>query len=109
MKQLVDKVEEVTGKRVHIETLRRIAKKNGKVWKRKRKNLKGKPDKEAYKQGKADIEELKLLSSQGDFDLAYFDASGISLQPVVPYAWQDQGRDGTLRGCIETLAINFNN
>ena len=96
MRQLVDKVEEATGKKVHIETLRKIAKKHGKVWKRKRKILKGKPDEEAYKQGKADIEELKLLSSQGDFDLVYFDASGVSLQPVVPYAWQNKGRDETL-------------
>jgi transposase len=96
MIKIVDEVEDLTGKRAHVETLRRIAKKHGKVWKRKRKILKGKPDEEAYKQGKADIEELKLLSSQGDFDLAYFDASGVSLEPVVPYAWQDIGREKTL-------------
>ena len=29
-------------------------------------------------------------------DLLYFDASGFSLTPEVPYAWQDLGRDGTL-------------
>lgn len=96
MRQIVDKVEEVTGKKAHIETLRRIAKNNGKVWKRKRKKTKGKPSEADYNQGKADLKELQLLSSQGEFDLVYFDESGVSLQPVVPYAWQDCGRAGTL-------------
>lgn len=96
MRQIVDEVEEVTGKKAHIETLRRIAKNNGKVWKRKRKKPKGRPSEADYNQGKADLEELQLLSSQGEFDLVYFDESGVSLQPVVPYAWQDFGRAGTL-------------
>jgi hypothetical protein len=64
--------------------------------KEREKSPTGKPDPEAYEQGKKDIQELQLLSSQGEFNLAYFDASGFSLQPVVPYAWQDQGQNGTL-------------
>lgn len=96
LRQVAEHVEKVTGKKAHVETLRKIIRKHGKVWKRKRKSPKGKPDSEAYEQGKKDIQELQLLSSQGEFDLAYFDASGFSLQPVVPYAWQDQGRNGTL-------------
>lgn len=96
LRQVADQVEKETGKTAHIETLRKIAKKNGKVWKRKRKIVKGKPDAEAYATGKADIEELRNLASDGEFDLVYFDESGISLQPVVPYAWQDCGRAGTL-------------
>jgi len=96
LRQIVDQVEQETGKKAHIETLRKVARKNGKVWKRKRKKLKGKPEPDAYEQGKADLEELRLLASQGEFDLVYFDESGVSLQPVVPYAWQDRGRAGTL-------------
>jgi len=96
LRQIVDQVEEATGKKAHIETLRKVAKKNGKVWKRKRRKLKGKPEQDAYEQGKADLEELRLLASQGEFDLVYFDEAGVSLQPVVPYAWQDRGRAGTL-------------
>lgn len=96
LRQVAEQVEKETGKRAHIETLRKIAKKNGKIWKRKKKSLKGKPEEAAYKQAEADLDELRLLSSQGEFDLVYYDESGISLQPVIPYAWQDQGREGTL-------------
>lgn len=96
LRQIVDQVEQETGKKAHIETLRKVAKKNGKVWKRKRKKVKGQPEPDAYEQGEADLEELRLLASQGEFDLVYFDESGVSLQPVVPYAWQDRGRVGTL-------------
>jgi hypothetical protein len=90
-------VEKLTGKIAHIETFRRIAIKYGKCLKRMRKTPKGKPELAAYEKGKTDIEELTLLESQGEIDLAYLDESGISLEPYVPYAWQDQGRDGTLK------------
>jgi transposase len=89
-------VEERTGKKAHIETFRRILKKLGKVWKRQRKIPKGQPDPEAYEQAKADLEELKQMAGEGEFDLYYFDESGLSLDPCVPYAWQDIGRSGTL-------------
>ena len=97
LRQVAEHVEKVTGKKAHVETLRKIIKKHGKVWKRKRKTVKDNPDPNAYEQGKKDAQELKMLSSQGDFDLVYFDESGFSLQPVVPYAWQDQGQNGTLK------------
>jgi len=96
LRQVAIQVEKKTGKKVHVETLRKIAKKHGKSWKRMRKIVKGKPEPEDYAQGLKDIEELRNLSSDGEFDLVYFDESGVSLQPVVPYAWQDRGRTETL-------------
>jgi transposase len=36
------------------------------------------------------------MACEGEFDLYYFDDSGLSFAPYVPYAWQDIGRDGTL-------------
>jgi transposase len=89
-------VEQRTGKKAHVETFRRILKKLDKVWKRQRKIPRGRPDPEAYKQAKADLEELKRMAREGEFDLYYFDESGLSLDPCVPYAWQDIGRAGTL-------------
>lgn len=97
LRRVAAQVEKLTGKKAHIETFRRIAIKYGKCWKRMRKTPKGKPEPAAYEKGKADIEELELLESQGEIDLAYLDEAGISLEPYVPYAWQDQGHGGTLK------------
>ncbi len=96
MRKVADMVEERLGIKVGIETLRRIAKRHGKSWKRERKITKNKPDDLEYEQGKQDLEELKLLEQQGEFNLVYFDASGFCLQPYVPYAWQDIGQKGTI-------------
>ena len=96
LRKVAAMVEERTGKKAHIETFRRILKKLDKVWKRQRKIPKGQPDPEEYEQAKADVEELKQMAGEGEFDLYYFDESGLSLDPCVPYAWQDLGRSGTL-------------
>lgn len=96
IRRVADTVEQKTGKRASIEIIRRVLKKHGKSWKRQRKTPKGKPSDSEYQQGQADLEELKQLAQDGEFDLLYFDASGFSLTPEVPYAWQDLGRDGTL-------------
>ncbi len=96
LRQLVAAVEQRTGKKAGVETYRRILKKHGKSWKRQRKIVKDKPTEEEYERGKEDIEELQQLAQDGEFDLIYFDASGFTLQPYVPYAWQDIGREGTL-------------
>jgi transposase len=89
-------VEKMLGKNASIATLRRIIKKHGKSWKRQRKIPKRKPTKEEYEQGLSDLQELKYLAQDGEFDLFYFDATGFTLQPCVPYAWQNIGKDGTL-------------
>jgi len=96
IRKVVGMVEDRLGKNASPETLRHIAKKHGKSWKRERKITKGKPDDLEYEQGKQDLEELKLLEQQDEFDLVYFDASGFCLQPYVPYAWQDVGQEGTI-------------
>lgn len=96
LRAVADKVEQITGKRAHVVTIRNIIKKYGKIWKRQRKVPKGKPTKEEYEQGKAEIKELKELAQDGEFDLVYFDVAGFNLTPEVPYAWQDIGGDGTI-------------
>jgi transposase len=96
LRKVAAMVEKRTGKKAHVETFRRILKKLGKVWKRQRKIPKRRPDPEEYEQAKADVEELKQMAGEGEFDLYYFDESGLSLDPCVPYAWQDIGRSGTL-------------
>ena len=90
-------VMEKIGKTASLATYRRIMKKHGKSWKRQRKIPRGKPTEDEYARGVTDIAELEDLAQDGEFDLVYFDASGFSLQPCIPYAWQDIGRAGTLR------------
>ena len=96
LRQVAVMVKQKTGKTASIATFRLILKKHGKSWKRQRKILKGSPTEEELEQGKQDIQELKQLAQDGEFDLLYFDATGLSLVPSVPYAWQDIGREGTL-------------
>ena len=96
LRKLADKVKEKTGKTASTSTLALIIKKHGKVWKRQRNIPKGKPTAEAYEQAKNDIEEMKALAQDGEFDLINFDVSAFNLQSNVPYAWQDVGRAGTI-------------
>ena len=97
LRKLDAMVMERTGKTAGTSTYTKIIKKHGKSWKRQRKTPKGKPTEEQYRQGLEDLAELKKLAQDGEFELVYFDASGFSLQPCIPYAWQDIGRAGTLR------------
>jgi transposase len=89
-------IERLTGKRPSLDTLRKLLKRHGKVWKRQRKIPKGTPTPEEYAQGEADLQELARLAADGEFALIFFDESGFSLMPAVPYAWQDRGRTATL-------------
>jgi transposase len=96
LRSVAQKIEKYLGKKASIETLRGIVKKHGKTWKRERKNLKKQPPAENYEKGKADLKELKQMAADGEFSLVYFDASGFSLTPEIPYAWQNIGREGTI-------------
>ena len=40
---------------------------------------------------KKDLQILKILEAPNEIDLYYFDTSGFSLVPNVPYAWQKKG------------------
>ena len=42
-----------------------------------------------YEEKKQELEKLKELEKQGELKLYYADASGFSLEPCVPYAWQE--------------------
>jgi transposase len=96
LRQTAEKVERFLGKKVSLQTLQRILKKHGKSWKRQRKILKKQPSEEELEQAEAELTELKQMAQEGEIALTYFDASGFSLTPEVPYAWQDIGRSGTV-------------
>ena len=72
------------------DTIKRVIKCLGMKWKRMRRRVGGKPDKEVYERKKQLLKALKKLDVQGSIDLRYLDESGFCLMPYVPYCWQDK-------------------
>jgi transposase len=86
-KVLADLTKEF-GISISIDTLKLICKKAGFIWKRIRKSLRSKRDQVEFDAATAEIKELIQQHKNGDIDLCYFDESGFTLEPSVPYAWQ---------------------
>ena len=61
-------------------------------WKRARKSLKSKRNPQQFAAATQEIKRLKQQQPAGQIDLFYFDESGWSLTPVVPYAYQPLGK-----------------
>ena len=72
-------------------TIQRILRSFGFSWRRVRKKPKGKPDPKEYNQKKEALEQFQQQEEQGEIDLYYFDETGFSLNPYIPYAWQEKG------------------
>jgi transposase len=73
---------------IHVSPLKRLCKNAGLSCKRIRKSLKYKRDPERYAQSKKELEGLIQQAKEGVIDLYYFDESGFTLEPCMPYAWQ---------------------
>jgi hypothetical protein len=56
-----------------------------------RKSFKSLRDPRAFAKGKRELEALQKQAEQGKIDLYYFDESGFTLDPSLPYAWQEPG------------------
>lgn len=95
-KRHLHQIEKKTGKKISAETLKKILKKSGKVWKRMRQGLFGKRDEADFRAAQADVETLREQAVTGEITLYYYDEAGFSLKPCVPYAWQDKGVTLTL-------------
>lgn len=80
-----------TDKEISGWTLKRIAKSAKLRWKRMRKSLKGKRNQIEFERAQAEIATLHEQEVAGELNVYYFDESGFSLTPEVPYAWQAVG------------------
>ena len=90
------KIEEETGKHVSKSTFSRIFKKKfGFVFKRFRKSCKHKRNEEQFERCKSALAGAQEAEQKGLINLFYFDESGFSQEPCVPYGWQEKG--GQLR------------
>jgi transposase len=74
-----------------VSSLKRLAKKARLRWKRVRKSLKSLRDPLAFAQCQRELEALQTQEAKGKMDLYYFDESGFTLDPSIPYAWQEPG------------------
>jgi transposase len=91
LKQALAEIQNRWNIKLSIKTLKRCCKKAGLSWKRVRKSLRGKRDDEQFY---AKLEEIKQILDQadnGDLNFYYFDESGFTLEPCIPYAWQFVG------------------
>lgn len=77
---------------VSKSTLRRTIKGMGLTWRRVKKSLKHKRDQKLFDKAKKKIDVLVNAHYKGDIKLFFFDQSGFSLTPSVPYAWQEKGK-----------------
>jgi transposase len=89
LKQVVEHLHQKTAKRLSISSLKRLAKKARLRWKRVRKSLKSLRDPAAFTQCQRELEALQKQEDQGKIGLYYFDESGFTLDPYIPYAWQE--------------------
>lgn len=70
-KSLAVKIEETFHKKVSIDTVRRLIKRHGKVWKRVRSDLAGEPDPAEYEQCKQELIEYSVAAVDQTIDLYY--------------------------------------
>ena len=91
LKQVVERLHQKTTKRLSLSSLKRLAKKARLRWKRVRKSLKHLRDPQAFAKCQRELEALQKQEDRGKIDLYYFDESGFSLEPCIPYAWQEKG------------------
>lgn len=94
-------VEQKMGKTIGPDTLRRIAKKHKRSWKRVRRSLRKKRNEADFQATKAEIEALeKEAEETGEFEVRYADEAGFALGKVITSAWQPVGEQ------IEIAASN---
>ena len=74
-----------------LSTLKRVCKRANLNWKRVRKSLRSKRDPDLFEQSSQQLTGLIEQAKQQEIDLFYFDESGFTLEPCVPYAWQPRG------------------
>lgn len=90
MKTACQQIEKELGQSLSRDTLKRVLKAAGYTWKRVRRSLKTLRDEQDFRAAQKHLAKLRqaCADSSHDFDLIYFDETGFTLTPCVPYAWQ---------------------
>jgi transposase len=99
LKKVAIKVHKEWGIEVNKETIKRIIKKFNMRWKRMKRRLSKLPHEWELEVKMPELLKLKEQDKNGEIDLRYFDESGFSLLPSIPYAWPEKGPTITLMSC----------
>lgn len=105
LKKVVAELTESLGLKFSISTLKRLCKREGLCWKRVRRSLKSKRDPDLFEQSRQQLAALIEQAKNKKIDLFYFDQSGFTLEPCVPYAWQHKGKTIELP-CAKSNRLN---
>jgi hypothetical protein len=84
------RIQSELGKTISRNTLRRALKSMDHSYRRVKKSLRSKRNDQAF-EAKKEIATLKVQEDDQEIVLYYFDGSGFSLVPYVPYCWQKKG------------------
>lgn len=93
IKKAIAEITKTTELTPSKSTIKRICGKKGLLWKRTRKSLKSKRNPELFEESKMEMSGLIARADNNEIDLVYFDESGFTLEPCVPYAWQYRGKN----------------
>jgi transposase len=105
-KTILAQFAKATKKTLSMSTWRRVVKKSRLRWKRTRKSLKSKRYPQQFAVASLKIQKLKQQQQAGKIDLFYFDESGFSLTPVVPYAYQPLGETIEIPASLSRKRLN---
>ncbi len=83
-----DKIHKKWGINTSKNTIKRIIRNLEMTWKRMKRGLSKSPDEWELEVKLPKLASLKNQDKKGEIDLRYFDESGFSLIPSVPYAWR---------------------
>jgi transposase len=97
LKRTRAKIYKKWGIEVSKETLKRIIKKRGMKWKRMKRGMSKSPDEWELEVKLPMILEFKKREKQEEIEIRYFDESGFSLKPSIPYGWQENKERIALR------------
>ena len=81
-------IQKRCGLNLSNKSLKRVCRRAGMSWKRLRKSLKKKRDEVQFYLKLEEIKQWLAQADRGELDVYYFDESGFTLTPCIPYAWQ---------------------
>lgn len=98
LKTACQQIAKELGQSLSRDTLKRVLKAAGYTWKRVRRSLQTLRDEKDFRAAQKHLAKLRqaCADSGHDFDLIYFDETGFTLTPCIPYAWQAPGQALTL-------------
>ncbi|MEM6265107.1 MAG: IS630 family transposase [Bacteroidota bacterium] len=110
LKQFSQVMSDEIGRPLHPKMIRRVLRRNGFVWKRLRKSLRGERDPVLFEFFQKELEQLKQMALEEEIALYYLDETGLNLNPHAPYGWQLRGSTSELpaqRGESKTIIGYF--